>query len=49
MDNVTPIRIIAGVLTLFVFLPLILIPYWKIFSKAGFCRCTLASNVGAVG
>lgn len=36
MDNVTLIRIVAGVLTLFVFLPLIVVPYWKIFSKAGF-------------
>jgi len=36
MDNVTLIRIVAGVLTVFVFLPLIVIPYWKIFSKAGF-------------
>jgi hypothetical protein len=36
MDNVTLIRIIAGVLTVFVFVPLIVIPYWKIFSKAGF-------------
>ena len=35
-DNVTLIRIIAGVLTVFVFLPLIVIPFWKIFSKAGF-------------
>jgi hypothetical protein len=35
MDNVTLIRIIAGVLTV-VLLPLIVIPYWKIFSKAGF-------------
>ena len=36
MDNVTLIRSVAGVLTLFVFLPLIVVPYWKIFSKAGF-------------
>jgi len=36
MDNVTLIRLIAGVLTLFVFLPLMVWPYWRIFSKAGF-------------
>jgi len=31
MDNVTLIRIIAGLVTLFVFLPLLVLPYWKIF------------------
>jgi uncharacterized membrane protein YhaH (DUF805 family) len=36
MDTVTLIRLIAGVLTLCVFLPLLVIPYWKILSKAGF-------------
>jgi hypothetical protein len=36
MDNVTLIRIIAGAITVFVFLPIFIVPYWKIFSKAGF-------------
>ena len=35
MDNVTLIRIVAGCMALLV-IPLFLIPYWKIFSKAGF-------------
>ena len=35
MDNVTLIRIVAGLLFL-IFLPLLILPYWKIFSKAGF-------------
>ena len=35
MDNVTLIRIVAGSIAL-LFIPLFLIPYWKIFSKAGF-------------
>ena len=35
MDNVTLIRIIAGLLFLFL-LPVLIVPYWKIFSKAGF-------------
>ena len=36
MDNVTIIRLVAGFLAIFVFLPVLLVPYWKIFSKAGF-------------
>ena len=36
MDNVTLIRIVAGLLFVLVFLPILIIPYWKIFSKAGF-------------
>jgi uncharacterized membrane protein YhaH (DUF805 family) len=36
MDNVTIIRIIAGLIAVFVFLPILIIPYWRIFSKAGF-------------
>ncbi len=35
MDNVTIIRIVSG-LMLLVFVPIFVIPYWKIFSKAGF-------------
>ena len=35
MDNVTLIRIIAGIAAL-LFIPLFLVPYWRIFSKAGF-------------
>ena len=36
MDNVTIIRIVAGLMAILVFLPIFVIPYWKIFSKAGF-------------
>ena len=36
MDTVTVIRIVAGLLAFFVVLPIFVIPYWKIFSKAGF-------------
>ena len=36
MDTTTIIRIVAGLLAIFVFLPIFVIPYWKIFSKAGF-------------
>jgi hypothetical protein len=36
MDATTIIRIVAGLLAIFVVLPVIVIPYWKIFSKAGF-------------
>jgi uncharacterized membrane protein YhaH (DUF805 family) len=36
MDNVTIIRVVAGLLAIFVFLPALILPYWKIFSKAGF-------------
>ena len=35
MDSTTIIRIVAG-LMFFVMLPVLVIPYWKIFSKAGF-------------
>jgi hypothetical protein len=35
MDT-TIIRIVAGLLAIFVVLPIFVIPYWKIFSKAGF-------------
>jgi uncharacterized membrane protein YhaH (DUF805 family) len=34
--NVEIIRIVTGLIAVFVFLPVLLIPYWKIFSKAGF-------------
>jgi uncharacterized membrane protein YhaH (DUF805 family) len=30
------VRIVCGLLAAFVFLPLLLLPYWKIFSRAGF-------------
>jgi hypothetical protein len=36
MDSTTIIRIIAGLVAIFVVLPIFVIPYWKIFSKAGF-------------
>ena len=36
MDSVTIVRMVAGLLFVFVAVPVILIPYWKIFSKAGF-------------
>jgi uncharacterized membrane protein YhaH (DUF805 family) len=36
MDSVTIIRVIAGLITVFIFLPIFLIPYWRIFSRAGF-------------
>ncbi len=36
MDSTTIIRIVAGLMFLFVMLPVVVIPYWKIFSKAGF-------------
>jgi uncharacterized membrane protein YhaH (DUF805 family) len=36
MDNTTLIRIVSGLLVIFIFLPIFIIPYWKIFSKAGF-------------
>ena len=36
MDNTTVIRIVAGFIFLFVMSPIVIIPYWKIFSKAGF-------------
>lgn len=36
MDTVTLIRVIAGLVAIFIFLPVVVIPYWRIFSKAGF-------------
>jgi uncharacterized membrane protein YhaH (DUF805 family) len=36
MDTTTTIRIVTGLLAIFVFLPIFVVPYWKIFSKAGF-------------
>lgn len=36
MDNVTIIRVVAGLMAIVVFLPIFVAPYWKIFSKAGF-------------
>jgi hypothetical protein len=36
MDNVTIYRVTAGLIFILILLPLIIIPYWKIFSKAGF-------------
>jgi uncharacterized membrane protein YhaH (DUF805 family) len=37
MDNsVVLIRIVTGLIAVFIFLPVLIIPYWKIFSKAGF-------------
>jgi uncharacterized membrane protein YhaH (DUF805 family) len=36
MDSATIIRIVAGLMFVFVMLPVVVIPYWKIFSKAGF-------------
>jgi hypothetical protein len=36
MDTTAIIRIVAGLLAIFVVLPIFVIPYWKIFSKAGF-------------
>jgi hypothetical protein len=36
MDSITIIRIVAGLMVILVFLPIFVIPYWKIFSKAGF-------------
>jgi hypothetical protein len=35
MDSVTIIRIVAGIMFLLV-IPIAIIPYWKIFGKAGF-------------
>lgn len=35
MDSVTIIRIIAGLMFLLI-IPIAVIPYWKIFGKAGF-------------
>jgi len=36
METTTIIRIVAGLLAIFVALPVFIIPYWKIFSNAGF-------------
>jgi uncharacterized membrane protein YhaH (DUF805 family) len=36
MDNVTLIRITAGLIFVCLFLPILIVPYWKIFHKAGF-------------
>lgn len=35
MDAVTTIRIVAGIIALLL-IPVLVIPYWRIFSKAGF-------------
>ena len=35
MDNVTLIRIISGVIAICI-IPLLIVPYWRIFSRAGF-------------
>lgn len=36
MDTTTIIRIVAGLVAILVIFPIFVIPYWKIFSKAGF-------------
>ena len=36
MDTTMIIRIVAGLIALFVVIPVTLIPYWVIFKKAGF-------------
>jgi uncharacterized membrane protein YhaH (DUF805 family) len=36
VDNVTIIRIVAGLIAVFIFIPVAIIPYWMIFKKAGF-------------
>jgi hypothetical protein len=36
MNTTTTVRIVAGLMVILVFLPIFVIPYWKIFSKAGF-------------
>ena len=36
MDTTSIIRIVAGLVFVFIMLPVVVIPYWKIFSKAGF-------------
>jgi len=35
VDNITLIRIVSGLIAI-IFLPIIFVPYWRIFSKAGF-------------
>ena len=34
--DVEIIRIVAGLIFLFAIIPLLILPYWKIFAKAGF-------------
>ncbi len=36
MDSVTIIRIVSGLIAVFIFIPVAIIPYWMIFKKAGF-------------
>lgn len=36
MDTTTIIRIVAGLVVVLIVLPIYVIPYWKIFAKAGF-------------
>jgi len=36
MNSVTTIRIVAGLLFIVIFLAIAVVPYWKIFEKAGF-------------
>jgi len=33
MDAATIVRIVAGLLVIFVFLPVVIIPYWMIFKR----------------
>lgn len=35
MENTTIVRVVSGIVFLLV-IPVLVIPYWKIFSKAGF-------------
>jgi hypothetical protein len=36
MDNTQIIRIVTGLLVILVILPIVIVPYWQIFKKAGF-------------
>jgi hypothetical protein len=36
MDAATIVRIVAGLLVILVFIPVVVLPYWMIFKKAGF-------------
>jgi uncharacterized membrane protein YhaH (DUF805 family) len=36
MDSTTIVRLVAGAMAFFVFLPIVIIPFWRIFHKAGF-------------
>ena len=36
MDNVTLIRVVSGLMVFVVIVHIVPIPYWRIFSKAGF-------------